>query len=284
MTSIDHILHLLNDCTLCPHNCHVNRLNGETGFCNTGRNAVVSSYSPHYGEESILTGSNGSGTIFFTHCNLACSFCQNFNISHDGIGMEVTDEYLSEIMIELQEQGCHNINLVSPSHVVPQIIAAFKIAKKQGLKIPMLYNTGGYDKVETLKLLEGIIDIYMPDIKTLDPVFAEKVCGIKHYPETVKKAIKEMYRQVENLYLQNGIASKGLLLRHLVLPNRSDDAKNIIGFIADEITPNTYVNIMSQYKPCGNAFDFENLSRPISKQEFNQAILYAQNAGLTILD
>ena len=210
---------LLQSCTLCPRKCGVDRLAGETGFCNTAKSSWVSSYSPHFGEEEPLVGTHGSGTIFFTHCNLLCLFCQNFDISHRGAGQEVTDDDLASIMLALQNQGCHNINFVTPSHVVPQILAAVEVAVQHGLNIPLVFNTGGYDRVATLKLLEGVFDIYMPDFKFWDSQVAENSCQAGDYPEMARRALAEMHRQVGDLQIDDaGIARRGLLIRHLVLP------------------------------------------------------------------
>jgi len=211
---------MLKSCVLCPRRCGVNRLAGETGTCNTGKSAWVSSYHPHFGEEDPLVGSRGSGTIFFTHCNLMCLFCQNFDISHQGNGQPVSDDELADIMLALQNQGCHNINFVSPSHVVPQMLSAIEIAANKGLSVPLVFNTGGYDRVATLKLLEGVFNIYMPDFKFWDPRIAENACQAGDYPEIARRSLLEMHRQVGDLQVDaQGIARHGLLIRHLVLPD-----------------------------------------------------------------
>lgn len=278
-------LDLLQNCHVCPHCCGVNRIAGETGKCSTGRLAIVSSYGPHFGEESPLVGTHGSGTIFFTNCNLRCIFCQNYNISQLGEGVIVTRERLARIMLSLQERGCHNINLVSPTHVVPQILEALEIAVNSGLRTPLVYNSGGYDSVETLKLLEGITDIYMPDMKYSDDRTAERLSSAKNYPSINQAAVKEMHRQVGDLHIgDEGIATHGLLIRHLVLPNGLAGTEEIVKFIAREVSPNSYVNIMSQYYPCYKAFQAPELSRRISREEFLQAIEHAQRAGLNRLD
>ena len=210
---------ILGACALCPRECRIDRLSGETGICKTGKNAWISSFNAHFGEEEPLVGSHGSGTIFFTHCNLLCNFCQNYDISHEGYGREVTAEQLAAVMIQLQSQGCHNINFVTPSHAVPQILASVEIAIGRGLQIPLVYNSSGYDKVETLRLLEGVIDIYMPDFKFWDPEMARKYLKAQDYPQKAGDAIKEMHRQVGDLTFDDeGIAQKGILLRHLVMP------------------------------------------------------------------
>ncbi len=276
---------ILKSCTLCPRECKVDRLSGKIGVCKTGRNAWVSSFGPHFGEESPLVGKKGSGTIFFTHCNLYCIFCQNYDISHEGDGEEISCERLAEIMLSLQHSGCHNINLVTPSHVVCQILEALEIAIRDGLSVPLIYNTGGYDKVETLKLLEGVIDIYMPDFKFWDSEIADQTCKAKDYPETARNALKEMHRQVGDLEIDRvGIARKGLLVRHLVLPQGLAGTLEIMRFIASEISKNTYVNIMPQYRPCGRAFEIEALRRRPTEQEFADALKIAAEEGITRLD
>jgi putative pyruvate formate lyase activating enzyme len=270
---------------LCPRHCGVNRLAGENGKCRITRQAVISSYGPHFGEESPLVGRHGSGTIFFTYCNLRCAFCQNYAISQLGEGWAVDKEELAKMMLSLQAKGCHNINLVSPTHVVPYILEALELAVGMGLYLPLVYNSGGYDSVETLELLDGIIDIYMPDMKYSDDKTAEQLSGIKDYPKVNKAAIKEMHRQVGDLQLdEQGIAQRGLLVRHLVLPNRLAGTEEIVAFLAHEVSTNTYLNIMAQYHPCHKAFDIPQLSRPVSKQEFNEAIDLAHRQGLNRLD
>ncbi|MDP3040377.1 MAG: radical SAM protein, partial [Deltaproteobacteria bacterium] len=247
--------------------------------------AVVSSYSPHFGEEDPLVGSRGSGTIFFAHCNLLCLFCQNYEISHLGEGREVTPDHLAKIMLSLQEIGCHNINFVSPSHVVAQILAALPQAIAGGLRIPLVYNTGGYDSVETLKMLDGVFDLYMPDIKFLDGGVADRFCRAKDYPERAKAAIKEMHRQVGDLVVnQRGIAERGLLIRHLVLPGELAGTREAMGFLAKEISPHTYVNIMAQYRPCGEAHKHPPLNRRVTPAEDEEALAIAQEEGIHRLD
>jgi len=273
--------HILQACMLCPRECAVNRLSGETGICKTAHNAVVSSYHPHFGEEAPLVGKNGSGTIFFTHCNLLCNFCQNYDISHLGYGREVTDEELAGIMLSLQDEGCHNINFVTPTHIVPQILSAVEIAAGNGLSIPLIYNTSAYDNVETLKLLDGIIDIYMPDFKFWDSEAARITCQAPDYPQKACLALKEMHRQVGDLAIdKSGIAKRGLLIRHLVMPENFAGTSEIMSFIAKEISPNSYVNIMPQYRPCGEADKVKELSRYPSEKEIQEALAAAANAGL----
>jgi putative pyruvate formate lyase activating enzyme len=276
---------ILSHCNLCPRSCRVDRLCGETGVCKTAKRACVSSYNPHFGEEAPLVGTHGSGTIFFTHCNLMCLFCQNFDISHEGYGQEVSDEELAAIMLALQQQGCHNINFVTPSHVVPQILSALEIAILQGLAVPLVYNSGGYDLPSTLKLLEGVFDIYMPDFKFWDPAIAESACQAKDYPEAARKALREMHRQVGDLAVDEaGIAQQGLLIRHLVLPSGLAGTREVMRFIAQEISTHSYVNIMSQYRPCGRAAEVQGLNAFLSPTDFKDALQEAKAQGITRLD
>jgi len=276
---------ILHKCTLCPRNCRVNRIENELGTCNTGYRAVVSSFSPHFGEESPLVGFRGSGTIFFTHCNLLCNFCQNYDISHEGRGQEITSEELAGFMIHLQDIGCHNINFVTPSHVVPQILSALEIAVNNGLQVPLVYNTSGYDTVETLTLLDGIVDIYMPDFKFWEPEISRQLCDAPDYPERARMAVREMYRQVGDLHINGlGIAERGLLVRHLVMPHKLAGTGEIMRFIASEISVNTYVNIMPQYRPCGKAFTIEKIARSITGEEYSEALDIARKEGVTRLD
>lgn len=246
---------------------------------------MVSSYGPHFGEEAPLVGQYGSGTIFFTYCNLKCVFCQNYTISQLGEGSTVDREELARMMLSLQARGCHNINLVSPSHVVPYILDALELAASMGLNLPLVYNSGGYDALETLELLDGIVDIYMPDMKYSDEKTAEKLSGVKDYPAVNKAAIKEMYRQVGDLQIEEaGVARRGLLVRHLVLPNQLAGTKEIVCFLAREVSTSTYLNIMAQYHPCHQAFTTPLLSRPVFKEEFQEAIALARQQGLKRLD
>lgn len=276
---------ILGSCEICPRHCQVNRLAGEVGKCVTGARAVVSSYSPHFGEEAPLVGSHGSGTIFFTNCNLRCVFCQNYSISQLGEGREVTKEEMAAMMLALQRRGCHNINLVSPTHVVPQILEALEIAIARGLSIPLVYNSGGYDSVETLRLLDGIVDIYMPDMKYSDDEVAQQYSGIESYPSVNRAAVKEMYRQVGDLQIdEQGVATRGLLVRHLVLPHGLAGTRETVRFLAEEISLNTYLNVMAQYHPCHKASQFPLLSRSITKEEFLEAVDLARQQGLQRLD
>ncbi len=279
---------LLENCRLCPRSCGVNRLAGQRGLCRTGEKAVVASYGPHFGEEQPLVGSGGSGTIFFGHCNLLCVFCQNYDISHcpEGeAGEEVGAEQLARMMLDLQEQGCHNINFVTPSHVVPQIIQALLPAIEGGLHLPLVYNTSGYDRVETLQLLEGIIDIYMPDFKFWSKESSKRYMKAQDYPEHARRALREMHRQVGDLLVNDGgLAERGLLIRHLVMPGGLAETKAILEFIAREISTGSYLNIMDQYHPCGRADEFEELNRTLTGEEFRQALQYAAQYGLERLD
>ncbi len=283
--SIRRSLRWMEKCSLCPRLCNVNRMKGEKGYCRTGRHALVASYGPHFGEERPLVGRKGSGTIFFSHCNLFCTFCQNFDISHGGEGVEATPETLAGIMLELQGLGCHNINLVSPSHVIASILESLPIAVERGLHVPLVYNTGGYDRVSALKLLEGIVDIYMPDFKFWDSEESGKFCSAPDYPARARKSLLEMHRQTGDLEMDaTGIAQRGLLVRHLVMPNGVAGTASILNFIAREISPNTYVNVMSQYHPCGGAVNDAEIGRSLTPHEFEAALESAREAGLKRLD
>jgi putative pyruvate formate lyase activating enzyme len=267
-------------CDLCPRSCGVDRTAGELGFCRGGEVPRVSSYGPHYGEERPLVGRYGSGTIFFAGCNLGCCFCQNYEISHLGHGRETGVEDLSLMMVELEESGCHNINLVTPTHFVPQIIRAVMAAATRGLSVPIVYNCGGYENVETLKLLENIVDIYMPDLKFLNGASSGKYCGAPDYPAVSKAAIKEMHRQVGDLIVKNGLAKRGLVVRHLVMPGQLEDSKRIFEFLAAEVSVETFVNVMDQYRPCYNAGRFPEIAGRLDAGEFRSALEAAREAGL----
>lgn len=274
----------LEACDICARECGVNRrLNAEGASCRTGERAVVSSAAPHFGEESPLVGSGGSGTIFFSWCNLKCQFCQNSEISQLGYGREVEPEDLARMMLSLQSQGCHNINFVSPSHVVPQILAGLLIAAEAGLCLPLVYNTGGYDSLKTLALLDGVVDIYMPDMKYADPDVARRFSKIGNYPAINQAAVKEMHRQVGDLTTDDrGVAQQGLLVRHLILPDGLAGTAEIVRFLRDEISPDTYINVMSQYRPCYRAHELPPLDRSITNQEYAEAVHLAQEAGLRL--
>ena len=272
----------LEDCDLCARYCHVNRLETTRGaVCRTGAGALVHSHGPHHGEEEPLRGWNGSGTIFFSWCNLRCVYCQNWDISQEGLGRAVEPEELARIMMVLQASGCHNINCVSPSHVVAQIIAAVAIAAERGLELPLVYNTGGYDSLEALQLLDGIVDIYMPDMKYGDSTQAHRFSHVRDYVEVNRTAVREMHRQVGDLTLdRNGIAERGLLVRHLVLPENVSGTDEILAFLAEEISTDTYVNVMDQYRPCYRADENSPLDRRITHDEFEQAKGWAVDLGL----
>jgi putative pyruvate formate lyase activating enzyme len=275
----------MKKCTLCPRLCGVNRLAGETGYCRTGRQAVLASYGPHFGEERPLVGRRGSGTIFFSHCNLFCIFCQNYDISHGGEGRPVTAQTLADVMVHLQDQGCHNINLVTPSHVIAPILEALSLAVDMGLTIPLVYNTGGYDRTAALKLLDGIVDLYMPDFKFWDSEVSQRLSDAPDYPERARKAVKEMHGQVGDLTMDTmGIAERGLLVRHLVMPKGLAGTSSVLHFLATEISRRTYVNIMSQYHPCGGAVGQPDLGRRITSGEFEAALEMARREGLERLD
>lgn len=272
----------LEDCDLCARYCRIDRLKTiEGAVCRTGERAVVHSCGPHHGEEDPLRGRNGSGTIFFSHCNLRCVFCQNWDISQKGVGREADPEDLARMMLDLQAQGCHNINFVSPSHVVAQIIAAVEIAAHEGLTLPLVYNTGGHDSLEALELLDGIVDIYMPDMKYSNADEAHYYSHVRDYVASNRAAVREMHRQVGDLVLNDdGIAVRGLLVRHLILPGDIAGTKSILKFLAEEISVNTYLNIMDQYRPCYRADENPSLNRRITNHEFLQALTWADVTGL----
>jgi putative pyruvate formate lyase activating enzyme len=276
----------LVDCDLCARYCHVNRRKGVEGaVCRTGERAVVASHGPHHGEEDPLRGWAGSGTIFFSWCNLRCVFCQNWDISQRGIGRRAEPREIADMMLELQRLGCHNVNLVTPSHVVAQIIAAVDDAAQRGLNVPLVYNTGGYDSPEALALLDGIVDIYMPDMKYGDSSLAHKYSKVRNYVEMNRAAVKEMHRQVGDLLLDsNGIAKRGLLVRHLILPHGIAGTGEVLRFLATEISRNTYLNLMDQYRPCYRAADYPELDRPLTHEEYREALELARQAGLERLD
>ena len=282
---IEKAISILENCRLCPRHCDVNRLEGETGVCEAGRQAVVSSYNPHFGEEDPLVGRGGSGTIFMTHCNLRCIFCQNYDISHLSQGVPVGADDLAQMMLTLQRRGCHNINFVTPTHMVPQILEALPKAIEGGLNVPLVYNCGGYEEVDTLRLLEGIFDIYMPDFKFWDSKVAARFCSAPDYPEKARAGVKEMHRQVGDLTLDDqGIAQSGLLIRHLVMPKDLASTREVMRFLANEVSRDTYVNVMSQYRPCGDAHNFPELRRSITAEEFRAAVRMAQEEGIHRLD
>ncbi len=276
----------MENCDLCARYCRVNRRETLKGVvCRTGERAVVYSHGPHHGEENPLRGWNGSGTIFFSFCNLRCVYCQNWEISQRGEGREVSPEALAGMMLDLQRRDCHNINLVTPSHVTPQILAATLLAARQGLRLPLVYNTGGYDSPEALALLDGVVDIYMPDLKYGDSATAHRYSHVRNYWEANQVAVREMHRQVGDLALdERGLARRGLLVRHLVLPGDLANTAKVLAFLAREISPDTYLNLMDQYHPCYRSFGEPPLNRALSPTEYRQALRLAEEYGLRRLD
>jgi len=274
------------DCRLCPRNCRVNRAKGETGVCQATARVKIASAFPHFGEERPLVGKGGSGTIFFSNCNLRCLFCQNYSISIQGEGVEISENQLAETMLKVQSFGCHNINLVTPTHYLPGIMKALKLAIPLGLKVPLVYNTSGYETVETLQLLDGAVDIYLPDLKYMQPIFSAKYSsGAYNYPYFAKLAIKEMHRQVGELKLNDeGIAVRGVLLRHLIMPNNVSGTEDFIKFVARDLSPGTYVNLMGQYRPEYKAMEYPEIARRITRSELARAYNWARKYGLTRLD
>mgnify|MGYP003304084506 FL=1 len=280
-------LRSLANCKVCPRDCAVDRLNDEQAICKTGRKAIVGSYAPHYGEEDCLRGTSGSGSIFFSLCNLKCVFCQNWDISQDGEGVEVSPEDLAAMMLDLQIRGCHNINFVTPEHVVPQIIEALPLAVQMGLRLPLVYNTGAYDSMESMQMMEGVVDIYMPDFKYWTNERSQNNRKAKDYPEAARAVIKEMHRQVGDLVLdENGLAKRGVLLRHLVMPDGLEDTENIMEFLVKEISTDTYVNIMGQYFPSGKVSEkkYQEINRRPHSQELTTAEKIARQKGLHRFD
>lgn len=274
----------LRQCSLCPHRCRVNRIEGGRGRCKSGVYPVVSSCNAHFGEEAPLVGRYGSGTIFFTHCNLDCIFCQNFDISHLGRGEELSYQRLAEMMLSLQGKGCHNVNFVTPSHMNYAIVRALLLAVPMGLRLPLVYNSGGYDDAAVLSILDGVYDIYMPDFKYMDHETAGKLSGVPDYPDIATAALREMHRQVGDLVLdRNGIAQRGLLVRHLVLPNNIAATDRVIDFIAG-LSRRTYINIMDQYRPAYRSGECFDLKRRITLQEYDNAVEHALSRGLTRID
>ena len=271
----------LSRCDICPRNCKVNRLENNQGFCKTGKKAKVYSYFCHHGEEPGISGTNGSGTIFFTNCNLRCVYCQNYEFSQLDKGKETGDEELASFMLELQQEGCHNVNFVTPTHNIPQILMAVVLAVEKGLKIPLVYNSSGYDSVETLRLLEGIFDIYMPDARYFDSQTASRFSQAKDYPAINQAAIKEMRHQVGVVkFSPDEIIEKGLLIRHLVLPNKLSGTEEIMAFIARELGTDTHISLMSQYFPCHKAKDYPELTRRLTLEEYQEAMNIMHSYGL----
>ncbi len=278
---------MMRNCTLCPRNCGTNRLNNQRGDCNASSELEVSSFSPHFGEEPPLVGRNGSGTVFFTNCSLLCVFCINWEISQGGMGQKRTIKELANMMLLLQRMGCHNINVVSPTHYIPHILLALDEAVPAGLKIPLVYNTSGWEKIEVVQMLDGIVDIYLTDFKYFDGQMSDKYSpGAANYPEVTKKAILEMHRQVgvADATPEKGVMSKGLIIRHLVMPNNVGGTREVINWIAENLPDETYVNIMSQYTPVYKADQYPQIARRITRSEYNQALRAARNAGLKNID
>jgi len=282
---VEKALVMLGECRLCPRDCRVNRLEGEVGFCGVGRKAVVASFNPHFGEESLLVGEHGAGTVFFAGCNLGCRFCQNYDISHDaGAGLDAEPDELAGVMLSLQKQGCHNINFVTPSHVVPQILEALPLAIEHGLFVPLVYNSSSYDSLEALRLLDGVVDIYMPDIKMWEPDHARRYLRAKDYPEAARQAVREMYRQVGDLRIgSDGVAERGMLVRHLVMPGDTAGTEQWMAFLAG-LSKNTYLNLMDQYRPCGESVQMDGIDHMITSDEYDRAKDSAHKHGLERLD
>jgi putative pyruvate formate lyase activating enzyme len=282
---LNHRIQLLNEslkeCRLCPRGCGINRLDGEVGVCRAGSDLMVSSAFPHFGEESPLVGRHGSGTIFLTHCNLRCAFCQNSDISHLGTGERITSSDLARVMLRLQGMGCHNINFVTPTQYAPQIVSSLPEAIEKGLRLPIVYNCSGYESLEVIQLLEGVVDIYMPDVKYLDEKYAKQFSNALDYPEVVKQVLKEMHGQVGDLKMDSkGIAEKGLLIRHLVMPNGVASSEAVLKFIAEEISVDSYVNVMDQYRPEYRANEYPEINRRITQKEFLEATQWAKGFHL----
>ena len=282
-TGIRQALELARPCRLCPRRCGVDRLAGETGYCKVGAVPIVASAGPHFGEEPSLVGRGGSGTIFLSGCNLLCAFCQNFDISHGVEGRPTGPEGIARIMLTLERQGCENINFVTPTHVAPWLMDAVRRARRARFALPIVYNCGGYEALGTLRLLEGTVDIYMPDAKFWSAETAERYTGAPDYPERMREALCEMQRQVGTLQVESGVARRGLLVRHLVMPGMLDETREILGFIAREIAPDTRVNVMSQYRPVYRAREFPEIARPITSEECAEARDIARRLGLQLL-
>ena len=279
--TIDKAFSLLESCSICPRKCGINRLKNELGFCKTGLNPKVCSFMPHHGEEPPISGTQGSGTIFFSHCNMNCVYCQNYEFSQKGEGREVGFEELADMMVQLQDMGCHNINLVSPTHIMPQILKSLSLAITKGLKIPLVYNTGGYELSEIIGLLDKIVDIYLPDMRYADSETAIKYSFAPNYPQFNRPAVKEMHRQVGIAKMDdNGIIKKGLIIRHLVLPENISGTQKTMEFIATELSKDTYISLMSQYFPCFKAVNFPQICRRITYAEYQEAQEIMHKYGL----
>lgn len=283
---IEEAFSIMESCSLCPRRCGVNRLNGEEGFCHSPLKPVIYSAQPHFGEEIPLVGHHGSGTIFFSNCNLRCIFCQNWPIAHEGRGRAVDEKQIAEMMLSLQRRGCHNINLVTPTHVMPHILKATRIALGKGLRVPLVYNTSGYELPEIIRLLDGLVDIYLPDMKYADgDQSARYSSGAGDYPERAKAAIVEMNRQVGALEVdRDGIALRGVMLRHLVMPNRVGGTMEVLKWVSENLPKTTYVNVMAQYRVEYKAYDYPEIARGITIDEFLEAMGWAEEFGLTNMD
>ncbi|NLY04976.1 radical SAM protein [Candidatus Sordicultor fermentans] len=278
---INHLWDRLADCDLCPRNCGVNRLRGERGFCGGGTLAKVASFHPHRGEEFLLSGSQGSGTIFFSGCNMRCVYCQNYSISQRREGEELTEKELTRIMLYLQNRGCHNINLVTPSHFIPQIFRSLLKARENGFTIPVVYNTGGYDKKEVLEKIEGLVDIYLPDMKYAREESAYKYSEAQDYPRINREAVREMFRQVGEVeWGEEGVAKRGLIVRILIIPSLEDEARENLRFLAENVSQNVFISLMRQYRPCYKADLFPELSRSVDERTYREIVAYARELGL----
>jgi putative pyruvate formate lyase activating enzyme len=277
---------LMESCELCPRMCGVNKLKGEKGFCQANYQLEISSFHPHFGEEKPLVGRNGSGTIFLTNCGLRCVFCINWEVSQGGAGKQRTIKEFSDMMLILQERGCANINVVTPTHYSPHIVLALDKAVSNGLRLPLVYNTCGWERLEILKILDGIVDIYLPDFKYSDPQYAAKYSsGADSYVDVTQRAMLEMHRQVGAARpTKNGLINRGLMIRHLVMPNNTSGTKEVIDWIAKNLPKDTYLNLMSQYTPMYKAFEYPEISRRITQKEYSEVISWAKEAGLTNLD
>ena len=273
---------LARPCRICPRRCEVDRPAGETGYCGIGATPLVSSVSPHFGEEPCLVGRGGSGTVFLAGCNLLCVFCQNYDISHGRAGSQTGPADIARAMLALERRGCENINFVTPSHVAPWLMDAVRRARLDGLELPIVYNCGGYESLEMLRLLEGTVDIYMPDAKFWDPESSEKYLHADDYPDRMREALLEMQRQVGDLKIENGVARSGLLVRHLVMPDCTDESRSLLDFIAERVSPDAHVNVMSQYRPLYKAGDYPRISRPVGAEEYAEVLGHARTLGLNL--
>ncbi len=267
-------------CTMCPRACRRNRLAGEAGECGVGRHALVSSFGPHHGEERVLRGTHGSGTVFFGGCNLRCVFCQNYTISHWRQGLALDARRLAGVFLSVQRAGCHNVNLVTPSHVVPQILEALVEGIPRGLRLPLVYNSSGYDALPALRLLDGVVDIYMPDLKFSDPESAARYTEAPRYWTVARTALREMHRQVGPLRVEDGLARRGVLIRHLVMPGGVAGTRRVLEFIARDLSPDSWVNLMAQYRPALRAWDYPEIARPITEAEYRKAVAEAERLGI----